>query len=755
MKNHGKKITCKNCGAKFYNFNKFSYSCPKCLKLYDKKPTQFISKKTKPENEELVKIDLIFVKKDNSPKGKSVLFGNIELPEPNNLKAGWYGVIKESISKGLLTNSEPLIFLKTSPIEGLKTILSSYRFPNIGLETASSILNDRKDIILFTLGKNSTVVQETLNLNEKISQTLAIGWKIKTEEIITEVFFRELGFSLTQIKSISGIIGNNIIRIIEDRPFGLLGRIPRVTFEQLERLYKRLGKVPTDKDRSLAATHFWLNQTEERRGHTCAPFEKSIIEASKISKLNSDTIAKYIIEESTLFPSGERYNKKVISTENSFQRDEKVLKEFHRLQQTYKTEKMKPVFKKTDLPMPDGIDLSDQQLKAINSSIGSVLSVITGGPGSGKSTLVVGLVKAFEEIQKKVLLCAPTGRAAKRLSEYKDLKKLEPSTIHMHLALLKSKKYKKYHVIIVDEASMIDIKLLLELLINTPDGCSIVFVGDADQLPPIGPGQPFKDIIESNIIPVVRLTGNYRQESLSDIILASRSIIKGQCPILNKDIDQHDFVFLECPKGRQDEMVLDFYFNKVPSYMGTKTEDIQIISPMHKGEVGIKLLNEKIQKIHSKGEPSIFQKKENGTQFFIGDKVIQTSNNYDLMVMNGDIGKIISKSGKDLIVEFDDREVYFTGLDPFDLDLAYAISIHKSQGSEYSSIIIPINSEHMHMLSRNLLYTGITRGKKQVVIIGEENTFRSAINAFWKDSRYTNLVSILKDEERLRTESNK
>ena len=293
---------------------------------------------------------------------------------------------------------------------------------------------------------------------------------------------------------------------------------------------------------------------------------------------------------------------------------------------------------------------------------------------------------------------------------------------------------------------MIDINLFLELLKSIPSGSSIIFVGDADQLPPIGPGQPFKDIIESSVLNISKLTGNYRQDDLSDIIKGSRSIITGNHPALKKDLNDSDFIFLECDKNNQTNLVLDMYFRKIPNFFDKDNDKntIQILSPMHKGEAGIKFLNQKIQNTLTRTNEQAFEKKDKSLQLNIGDKVIQTTNNYDLMVMNGDIGVIEKKDNREVIVSFDNREVTYSGLDLYDLDLAYAISIHKSQGSEYSSVIIPINSDHIHMLSRNLLYTGITRGKKLVVLIGEVKIFKYAIDSFWKDTRYTNLVSALK-----------
>ena len=748
MVKRGNKKTCEFCGIKYYDLGVQKSVCPKCKRINSSRSIESKSSSTKNLSDKLIKIDLLHIDEINSSYGSAILSGKIELPKNHNLKKGWYALSKENISKGLFNPSEPVIYLKSPPLRGIKFVLSSNRFPGIGIENANNIVNNNANSILNILEGNAESIKKDLSSTDRIAKSLASGWKISLDKTICEIFFRELGFSFNQLKIISKEIGLDIIKIIEERPFSLLGKVPRLSFEQLEEVYNRLNRVPSDLDKSIAALEYWLRTTEERRGHTCAPLEKSVEESSKISRLDQNIIKETLENEIALFPRGLRFKKEIISSISSYKRDTNILKQLERLKKHYSFNNSEKIFKKSALKMPYKIKLSNEQIDAINSAVNSSVSIITGGPGSGKSTLIVGLVKAFEEIGKEVFLCAPTGRAAKRLSEYSELKRLEPSTIHMHLTLLKGRKAKLFDAIIIDESSMIDVKLLYELLEVIPNGCSMIFVGDADQLPPIGPGQPFKDMIESEYIPVSILTGNYRQESFSDIIIASRSIINGDCPQLSKNVENNDFLFIESPKGQQAKTVLDYYFNQLPlSNKGAETENLQILSPMHRGEVGIKALNKMIQNIRSNHSSPIFQKKEDNINFYVGDKVIQTSNNYELMVMNGDIGTILRRSGKEIVVEFDEREVHFSGLQPYDLDLAYAISIHKSQGSEYPGIIIPINSEHIHMLSRNLLYTGITRGKKKVIVIGEENIFKSAIKAFWKDSRFTNLVSVLKNED--------
>jgi len=740
MKMRGKKIICTHCNTKFYELNRLNVSCPKCKK------SQILNSVKKKVSNQKIDLDLFFYKDKKTKKVITLQSRSINIKITEDLQIGWYMISNASLQSGIIENINEFIFLETPPLKGFQQVLSSYRFPGVGSEISKKIIQ-HPNFSFSLLKKKSVTISENLNISPQIARAISTGWMIKTNEVILELMFRELGFTATQIKSIHDNIGNDLFSILNNNPSDLLGNIPRITFEQINSIYRRLNLKRSDKDFAVTATRFWLAKTEDRRGHTCAPKIKAIEEASKISNINEVSLEEYIHKEPNIFHTDTRFNKEVIISSHSFIRDQSVVAEINRLKKSHHSKKIKS-FDKNQLKMPKDIDISDEQLKAINLSLNNSISIITGGPGSGKSTLIVGLVKGLKLVKKKIIICAPTGRAAKRLSEYTDLKALEPSTIHMHLALAKNKQKNNYDAIIIDEASMIDINLFLELLKSVPSGSSIIFVGDADQLPPIGPGQPFKDIIESGVLKVSKLTGNYRQDNLSNIIQASRAIILGKSPILKQDLHESDFIFLECEKDKQRNIILNLYFDQIPKILGNK-ETIQILSPMHKGEAGIKFLNENIQSELTRNNEFVFEKKDKSLQLHIGDKVIQTTNNYDLMVMNGDIGIIEKKIDKEVIVTFDNRKVSYSGLDLYDLDLAYAISIHKSQGSEYSSIIIPINSDHMHMLSRNLLYTGITRGKKLVVLVGDLKIFKYAINSFWKDTRYTNLVSALKEIEEL------
>jgi len=302
---------------------------------------------------------------------------------------------------------------------------------------------------------------------------------------------------------------------------------------------------------------------------------------------------------------------------------------------------------------------------------------------------------------------------------------------------------------IVDESSMIDINLILELLLSIPDGTSIIFIGDADQLPPVSAGQPFNDLIQSKKVPVSYLTGNFRQKELSPIVNGARNVISGFEPQVGKTHVDSDFYFLEVQKGEQSDVVVENYLSVLPNtLLGVEDNDIQILSPMRKGATGINNLNKIIQQqLTANGKP-VYEKKvgDDIIKFYLSDKVMMTQNDYEIDVMNGDIGKITRKNDKNFIVVFEDgKEVEFTSENRDKLDLAYAITIHKSQGSEYRAVVIPVSSNHIHMLTRKLLYTGITRGKEMVCLVGEKQAFKTALQIYRQDFRYTNLSYALKD----------
>lgn len=374
--------------------------------------------------------------------------------------------------------------------------------------------------------------------------------------------------------------------------------------------------------------------------------------------------------------------------------------------------------------------------------------VITGGPGTGKTTLVRTLLKILESKQLNIKLCAPTGRAAKRLSETTGL---EATTIHRLLEIDPTQGGFKYNednklacnYLIVDESSMIDVPLFHSLIKSLPNHAGLLLVGDVDQLPSVGAGQVLKDIIRSDVITTIKLTQIFRQAATSDIITNAHNINKGILPKLDNPVDGTDFYFIQAEPG--DDIInkiITITSERIPKkFKLDPIPDIQLLCPMQRGGSGARSLNVELQKVLNPNYSDGIVKF--GQTFAAGDKVMQTENNYDKDTYNGDIGVItgINQEDQEVVINFYGNEVIYDYADLDQITLAYATTIHKSQGCEYPAIIVPITMQSYLMLKRNLIYTAVTRGKKLVIVIGQKKALSMAI----KDTKSSNRYSKLKD----------
>ena len=389
---------------------------------------------------------------------------------------------------------------------------------------------------------------------------------------------------------------------------------------------------------------------------------------------------------------------------------------------------------------------SDNQKLAIEASIINKVLVITGGPGVGKTTVINAIIRTYKKAGYRVLLAAPTGRAAKRMSEATGFKS---KTIHRLLEF--SPKTGSFirnddnplegDLIVIDETSMVDTILMHHFLKAIPMHANLILVGDVDQLPSVGAGNVLKDIIDSGCVPTVKLTEIFRQAKSSLIITNSHKINKGDFPYIPSDFDKiHDFYFFlrEEPEEVFEE-VINLCKEKLPKHFGfNPIEEIQVITPMHRGIIGASNLNVELQKHLNNSKDELVR---SGRLFKTGDKVMQIRNNYDKEVYNGDIGRIrsINREDQEVNVLFDERLVTYENSELDELVLAYAITVHKSQGSEYPAVVIPVHTQHFMMLQRNLLYTAITRGKKLVVLVGTKKAVAIAVKNNKPQMRYTRL----------------
>ena len=374
------------------------------------------------------------------------------------------------------------------------------------------------------------------------------------------------------------------------------------------------------------------------------------------------------------------------------------------------------------------IHYDETQLKAINAAINNKVLVLTGGPGTGKTTTTLGIIRAYREAGAKILLAAPTGRAAKRMSE---VTKMEAKTIHRLLGIKPGEGFQKNEdntltgdVLIVDECSMIDIILMYALLKAIPDNMTLILVGDVDQLPSVGAGKVLSDILESGTIPSIKLEKIFRQSQRSHIITNAHRINKGEMPYLTDK--NSDFLFASEDDSEKAADLIINLCSKVLPQQKIKLSDIQVLTPMRRGEVGSVKLNQRLQEVLNPNNSGL---KYGGTDYKIGDKVMQIRNNYDKAVFNGDIGFItaVDKENNELTVNFDERNIVFSITELDELTLAYAITIHKSQGSEFPYVIMPLMISHYMMLQRNLLYTGVTRAKKGLILVGEKRAVYMAV----------------------------
>ncbi len=382
-----------------------------------------------------------------------------------------------------------------------------------------------------------------------------------------------------------------------------------------------------------------------------------------------------------------------------------------------------------------GLELAPSQREAIREATRNKTLVITGGPGVGKTTLVRGIIEIFAARRQRIALCAPTGRAAKRLSETTGR---EAKTIHRLLEFNPSEggftrdasAPLDCDLLIVDETSMVDVSLMYQLLRAVPAHACVVLVGDVDQLPSVGPGLVLRDIIESKTVPVARLTQIFRQAESSWIVRAAHAINQGEVPE-SAPPGQGDFYFVQAddPDTILDRLVT-MVRQRIPARFGLDPmRDIQVLTPMRLSALGAESLNQQLQTVLNPAGPGKAEIERFGWKFRVGDKVLQTQNNYTKEVFNGDIGRIVSiaEQDRDVTVDFEGRQVVYDFGELDELSLAFCLTIHKAQGAEYPAVVIPLHTQHFQMLHRNLLYTGVTRGKKLVVLVGSSKALRIAV----------------------------
>jgi exodeoxyribonuclease V alpha subunit len=624
-------------------------------------------------------------------------------------------------------------------VHGIEKYLGSGLIKGIGPVMAKRIVERFGESTLEVIEANIQRLERVQGIGAKRVAMISKAWDEQKEIRAVMLFLQTHGVSSGYATKIFKQYGNESINVVQENPYRLAHDIFGIGFITADRIAQKLGFDKNSLLRAEAGILYVLHQLSDE-GHVYYPQSPLIEEAIEILEVEPEVLSDALVRLVA--------QKKVVAEvldESEGPVDAIYLAKYHlsegqaaaglkALQRAPKGVRAIDADKAVEWVQEKlSMTLAEKQVEAVKAAAMSKVMVITGGPGTGKTTIIRAILKIFSAITKQILLAAPTGRAAKRMSEATGH---EAKTIHRLLEYSMKKggfqKNEDYplncDLIVIDEASMIDLILMHHLLKAIPKSATVILVGDVDQLPSVGAGNVLNDIIGSGIIPVVELNEIFRQAQESSIIVNAHRINKGLLPDLatQKDIDDFYFVPEEDPENAV-QRIIQLVKERIPARFGLNPVDqVQVLTPMNRGVCGTTNLNTALQESLNPGEGGILR---GGRSFRVGDKVMQIKNDYDREVFNGDIGRItgIDEENHEVVVTIDNRPVVYDYSDLDELVLAYGVSIHKSQGSEYPAVVIPVMTQHYVMLQRNLLYTGVTRGKKLVVIVGTKKALGIAV----------------------------
>jgi exodeoxyribonuclease V alpha subunit len=639
---------------------------------------------------------------------------------------------------------------------GIQRYLASGLVKGIGPELAKRLVAHFGPDVLKIIDHTPKRLKEVAGIGEKRIQQITRDWQEHKGAREFLVGLQGLGLSLGFATKIYRHYGDQALEVATANPYQLALDIQGLGFTTADRLAARLNLDPLTPAR-LAAGLLHVLEAMAGAGHVYSPEELLLQEAGELLQVPRGPLKKaleVLAREGRVvlqdLPEGRGvYRKPAWVAETGIARDLGRLKTTPALPAPLHLDDLISQVQKER-----GLELSEEQAGAVAQALREKVTIITGGPGTGKTTIVSCILDLYHHLGARVLLMAPTGRAAKRLSETTGA---EAATIHRALEFSpqtggfrrNAAEPLRADAIVVDEMSMVDTFLMYHLLRAVPHAARLVMVGDVHQLPAVGPGNVLKDLMDSGVVPVSRLTQIYRQAKQSLIVVNAHRVNQGAFPVLARFEDEKDFVFI----ARQDPgaikgSLMNLVTRELPGRYGfDPVKDIQVISPMHRGAVGVQTLNHELQqRLNGRAPRFTF-----GARVFRrGDKVMQLKNNYYKEVFNGDIGQVagfIPDTGQ-LMVEFDGRKVYYDSGEGDEITLAYAVTVHKAQGSEFPGVIIILTTHHYLLLQRNLLYTALTRGRRLVVLLGTKRALAMAIKNDQPVRRYTDLTAKLRQASR-------
>ncbi|MEE9615718.1 MAG: ATP-dependent RecD-like DNA helicase [Anaerolineae bacterium] len=639
--------------------------------------------------------------------------------------------------------------------EGIKRYLGSGLVKGVGPVSAARIVQRFGTDTLRVLDEEPRRLREALGVGPKRAAAIAEAWEEQKHIREVMLFLQSHGVTTGLAVKIYKTYGDDALRVVQENPYRLARDIWGVGFKTADKIARDLGLPPDAPSRIQAGVAHALSQLADE-GHVYAPEPDLVSEATKLLEVPPE-LAREAIEE---LDADEVVRRETLVYPTSDARRDAVTAPLREEQAVYLapfyygevgvTRRLQTLiespatrlapFRSVDwdallaqVTRDSAVALSPQQREAVRAALTHKVTVLTGGPGTGKTVSVRTVIAALEALSRRYALCAPTGRAAKRLAEATER---SAKTVHRLLEYSPLEGFRRNEenplevdCLIVDEASMLDLLLTNHLLKAVDQAAHVLLVGDVDQLPSVGAGDVLRDVIGSGRAAVVRLTTIFRQAANSGIVVNAHRINRGQMPVLNR-FDDFYFFSKEDPQEAAD-MLVDIVQHRIPRKFGLDSvDDVQVLAPMYRGACGVTNLNTSLQEALNPASSHKAERRLGGRVFRVGDKVMQVRNNYNRDVYNGDIGRVtgIDPVGQTLVVTIDGRPVLYDWGEADELVHAFAVSVHKSQGAEYTAVVMPMLTQHYLMLQRNLLYTGITRAKRLVVLVGTRRAIGIAVH---------------------------